>query len=294
MTRPATTEAPARKLNLGRLERLQRLLQYGAALVLLVFVALIALAWTELRDLDARRDRAREALTKAERELAAVNGELALKQSALAASQKANTVLSGYAGAYADEHPDKAETVSRALREAVETSIAQADAGGGQQAAAQVPPRVYVQIVNAGQRARAGEVVRKLQAAGFLVPGVENVERRGIRQSGSDVRFYGDAQAAQPDVENIRAVLGGFGVNLKTVALAASGAVRPRHYELWLGDDFAAPEEAATRPGAGTLVGPLVTRPARPNADALPRPDRSPQQSNQKPRERNDPRRTSP
>jgi predicted metal-binding membrane protein len=88
-----TTQTPERKLNLGRLERLQRLLQYGAALVLLVFVALIALAWTELSDLNKRRDKAREALTKAEQELAAVNGELALKKNALEAAQSVNSVL---------------------------------------------------------------------------------------------------------------------------------------------------------------------------------------------------------
>jgi sulfite exporter TauE/SafE len=54
-----TPQPPARKLNLGRLERLQRLLQVGAGLVLLVFVGLIALAWTQLSDINAKTERAR-------------------------------------------------------------------------------------------------------------------------------------------------------------------------------------------------------------------------------------------
>jgi hypothetical protein len=286
-----TTQTPERKLNLGRLERLQRLLQYGAALVLLVFVALIALAWTELSDLNRRRDKARDALTKAEQELAAVNKELTLKQTALTASQKANNVLSQYAGAYADQHPDKAEEVKDALREAVEGSIPQASGAGGQQqqAAAQVPPRVYIQIMRAGQRARAAEVSRKLQAQGFLVPGVENMERKGQRQANSDVRFYGNDPAAAPDVENIRAILGGFGVKLKTIALNASGAVRPRHYELWLGDDFAAPE-GTSRPDSIPGLGTILTRP---NANTATAPERRPT-PDQKTNDRNYPRRTSP
>jgi hypothetical protein len=217
---------------------------------------------------------------------------LALKQTALAASQKANTVLSNYAGAYADEHPDRADMVGKAVRDAVEGSITQSAEQGGQrpESAAQIPARVYIQIMNGGQRARANEVARKLQAEGFLVPGVENMERKGHRQAASDVRFYGDAPAAQQDVEHIRAVLGGLGVKLKTIALAASGGVRPRHYELWLGEDFAA-DEGTTRPNLG--LGPLLTRPGRQDADSTPRPERSPQ-SDQKTSGRERPRRTYP
>src|SRR5688572_18173264 len=191
MTQQTTTRAPERKLNLGRLERLQRLLQYGAALVLLVFVVLIALAWVELRDLNRRRDEAQAKLDKTKADLLTAETELRLKQSALSAAQSVNTVLSGVAEAYKEEHPERAEQVTAAVRNAVETSITESAGQGGQQsqAAAQVPPRVYIQIMRSGQKGRAAEVARKLQAEGFIVPGVENMERRGHRQAGSDVRF---------------------------------------------------------------------------------------------------------
>ena len=281
-----TTQTPERKLNLGRLERLQRLLQYGAALVLLVFVALIALAWTELSDLNRRRDKAREALTKAEQELAAVNGQLALKKNALDAAQSVNTVLSNVADAYKEEHPEKAELVNTALRNAVETSITESAGQGGPQtqAAEQVPPRVYIQIMNSGQRARAAEVSRKLREQGFIVPGVENMERKGHRQSSSDVRFNPSDGSSAEDAKKIHAVLGDFGIKLKEVKLSAD--TRPRQYELWLGDDFVAPEGQSRLeaiPGLGTLL----TRPTRPNANTADAPDR-------KTNDRTYPRRTNP
>ena len=271
MTQPTTPQTPARKLNLGRLERLQRLLQYGAALVLLVFVALIALAWTELRDLNERREKARQELAKTEKELTDANDQLALKKKALDAAQSVNTVLSGVADAYKEEHPEKAELVNAAVREAVETSITESAVQGGQQTqvAAQVPPRVYIQIMRAGQKGRAREVARKLQAEGFLVPGIENMERKEKPLSTSDVRFNSGDEMAAGDTEKIRAVLGGFGVKLKEFKLPAG--TRPRQYELWLGDDFTAPE-GTTRPDTG--LGSILTRP-RPNVSASPA-DRKP------------------
>src|SRR5688572_23836475 len=210
MTQP-TTQTTERKLNLGRLERLQRLLQYGAALVLLVFVVLIALAWSGLRDLNVRKGRAAQELAETEKRLAEANEQLALKKNALDAAQSVNTVLSNVADAYKEEHPERAEMVNDAVRNAVETSITASAGQGGTEAqtAAQVPPRVYIQIVNSGQRGRAAEVSRKLREQGFIVPGVENMERKGHRQPNSDVRFDPADESAAKDTEAIRAVLGG-------------------------------------------------------------------------------------
>jgi hypothetical protein len=294
MTQTTPPQAPARKLNLGRLERLQRLLQFGAALVLLVFVALIALAWTELSDINAKTEKARQAFDQKQKDLAAVTSELEQKQKALNAVQSVNTVLSNVADAYKDEHPEKAELVTNAVRNAVEASIKQSTEQGGQQTqgAAQVPPRVYIHVVNAGQRSRAADVAHKLQAKGFLVPGVENMERKGLRLSQSDMRFNPGDEMAATDTANIRDILGGFGVKLREVKLTDNP--RPRQYELWLGDDFAG-HEGPTRsdliPGLGTVL----TRPTRQNANANVNaaPERKPT-PDQKPDERTYPRRKSP
>lgn len=291
MTQPLP-QAPARKLNLGRLERLQRLLQIGAALVLLVFVALIALAWMQLRDINAKTEKARQLFEQKQKDLAAVTAELEQKQKALNAVQSVNTVLSGVADAYKEEHPERAELVTNAVRNAVEASITQSTGQGGQQTqgTAQVPPRVYIHVMNAGQSGRAREVARKLQAQGFLVPGVDNMERKGIRLSQSDVRFNPSDEMAAADTASIRDVLGGFGVKLREVKLTEN--TRPRQYEVWLGTDFAG-QDGTTRPDLIPGLGPIFTRPTRPDANTSAAPDRKPT-PDQKTTDRNYPRRTSP
>jgi hypothetical protein len=182
--------------------------------------------------------------------------------------------------------------VTDAVRNAVEASITQSAGQGGQQTqgAAQVPPRVYIHVVNDNQRARAREVARKLQAQGFLVPGVENVGRKGIRQSNSDVRFNPGDEMAAADTAAIRDVLGGFGVKLREIKL--SDNTRPRQYELWLGDDFAG-QEGTTRPELIPGLGPLITRPTRPSVNTSAAPDRR-LTPDPKTNDRTYPRRTSP
>ena len=287
-----TQPAPARKLNLGRLERLQRLLQIGAALVLLVFVALIALAWTQLRDINARTEKARQELDKKQQDLAAVTLELEQKQKSLNAVQSVNSVLSNVAEAYKEEHPDRAELVTNAVRNAVEASITQSTGQGGPQTQGteQVPPRVYIHIMRSAQRARAAEVARRLQAEGFLVPGIDNMERREKSQPSSDVRFNPGDEMASADTKKIHALLGNFGTKLKEVKLSAN--TRPRQYELWLGDDFVAPE-GTTRPDVIPGLGTIFTRPTRPNANTSSAPERRPT-PDQKTNDRTYPRRTSP
>jgi hypothetical protein len=256
-----TPQVPERKLNLGRLERIQRLLQYGAALVLLVFLVLIGLALFELRGLYGQIDERKA-------ELKRVNDEVTQKEQSLKALQSANGVLSKVADAYTEEHPEKADEVKDAVRDAVETSIAQSAVQGGQpsEATAKVPPRVYIQIMRAGQRRRAAEVARQLQAKGFLVPGIENMERKGRdSQPNSDVRFYDGDEMADADTKEIRSVLDGFGLRLSDKKL--HGSVRPRQYELWLGDDFAAPAGGDT-PDADTS--PVLPRRGEPNTNASP------------------------
>lgn len=290
-TQPATTpQAPARKLNLRRLERLQRLLQYGAALVLAVFVALIALAWTELRDLNKKRDEARQAWETAKGKLDAVNQELEQQQQALTAALKARTVLKEFADEKTQGNPEEARMLSMKLREAVESGIPAAAAQGGQQS--QVVPRVYIHIMRAGQKARAAQLASRLEAKGFIVPPVENMEGRGIRMSVSLVKSKpGEAEAAA-DTAAIRAALGDFGVSPRHNENLPN-TVRTRQYELWLGDDFAAPEparpESATRPNVPENRPVLVPR-DRANPDAAPDVNRNP--ANQRPAAR--PRRQSP
>jgi type II secretory pathway pseudopilin PulG len=113
---------------------------------------------------------------------------------------------------------------------------ANVNAGGG----TALKARVYIQIGDAAQRARAQEVSRQLEARGYVVPGIENISGKAKAPPVSQLRFYGADDAARKDVDDIVGFFQGIGVALKTVQLPASGGVRPRHYEIWFGDDFRA------------------------------------------------------
>ena len=242
-TRPP--QAAEQKLNLRRLESIERILRYAAGAVLLVFFGLIAAAWVQLRGLNAdiaaktkERDDVTRDLDRKRAELASVKGELL-------AQQKVSGVLSKYSGAYIAEHPEAADAVQREVEQGIEQAVEQTSAlepaqgGGGRAVAVRLPPRVYIQIVREDQRRRASEVAAKLRAAGYIVPGIENVERKVRRpQASTLLKYFHDDDVARADVADLGQLLGGFGVRAAATP-AVDDTVRPRQYEVWFGADFA-------------------------------------------------------
>lgn len=260
-------EAPARKLNLRRLERLQRLLQYGAALVLLVFVVLIVVASVQLRSITNRVQSARQT----EREFQTNINALAAQSENLRAqvSQKQAEVERGADALFnIRSKSDEAKAlVDEAVKEASEKSAA---------APAQLTPLVYIQIERADQMAKAREVAGQLKAKGYNVPGIENVGEKPPRES--EVR-YCDGDASARDLADIGGLLSAAGVTLRRRNLGAMcGRIRARQYELWFFDDF-----------------PPGRAPAEPPASATPAPGpaRDPA-ANRRPREPERPRRPTP
>ena len=99
--------------------------------------------------------------------------------------------------------------------------------------------RVYFHVNEESQRDSANQLAKKLTAQlgeGFLVPGIE--ARRGPRKT--ELRFF--KQAAKDEAEEILAALKSLKINVVLQNLSSryesSTKIRPRHYELWLGDDF--------------------------------------------------------
>ena len=220
---------PAQKLNLRRLETIQRLLQYGAALVLVVFLALIAFSWFQLRGINRQIDDKRAELQSAYEILQAKRKEIDELQARNGSLQKLNGVLADATRSIGKENPEQANEIKRT----VEESIKQTDE------ASQVPPRVYIQISREDQRKRAGEMARQLEAKGYVVPGIENVEKKARVQPVSEIRYYQSDATAQRDVKDIGTILDGAGVKLGPSQLLKNpGNVRPRLYELWFGTDF--------------------------------------------------------
>jgi hypothetical protein len=100
--------------------------------------------------------------------------------------------------------------------------------------AANVLPRVYLQIVVESDRDHAREMGMKLRQAGFVVLGIEYVEH-AARQATTDVRYY-----RRDDEENARKiadVLSQAGEGLVRTKYLPDHEndprVRPNHYEVW-------------------------------------------------------------
>lgn len=97
-------------------------------------------------------------------------------------------------------------------------------------------PRIYMQTVSHDDDARAQYVRKQLEAAGYVVLGIENVPKALPLQKKSDVRFYHAAE--QNEAEKIAAVMKQAGeTNVGVLYLKQyenSTATRPNHFEVWL------------------------------------------------------------
>lgn len=112
----------------------------------------------------------------------------------------------------------------------------------------QLAPRVYIQIANKEQRARAERIAGALRSIGFTVPGYEEVGERAPKRN--QLRYYqsvDDAESAST-TENLDKALQKIkatdGPNWTTVRLQPSRSVRPGHFEIWFAgtpppDEFA-------------------------------------------------------
>jgi len=211
------------KLQLGRLETLQRWAQYGATVALVLTFASIVSASYVLASLNRERGAMETKLVTTNSELGKRETELTDKELQIKGKEATLTRL--------NEEIARRNAAITALDSRSEASVAPST----------IPPRVYIQITDNAQRSGARDVAKQLEAQGFIVPGIENVAGKAATQSRSDLRFYGDDPAAPQDVKRIKTVLQReFSLVLKESRLPKSSRVRQRHYELWLGTDFSA------------------------------------------------------
>ena len=97
------------------------------------------------------------------------------------------------------------------------------------------------------QRRGARAIAAKLKENGYLVPGIENVEKKTRKQqTSSDLRYFHDDEVSQKDVDDIAGVLRGAGVAVSRTPRTDSD-VRPRQYEIWFGEDFSPPSDSPGR-----------------------------------------------
>lgn len=209
------------------MRRLQRGAQIAALASLVVFVVLIAVTATELVDLKKEVAAVEKDLAAKDRELDAKSRQLEELDGQLEERQRKLDVVNQYYTEMARRDPGLARSATAAVLEA-------------DPQAAEVLPRVYIHIRNERQRAQAAEVTRALEAAGFVVPGVERLVDVG--PDTSELRYFRRSEAAVADAARAAEVLRGVGLELQPKFVPGyeeSKAIRARHYELWLARDAA-------------------------------------------------------
>ena len=100
----------------------------------------------------------------------------------------------------------------------------------------QAKGRVYLHIWSEEQRDKAGDVAAYLEEDGFVVPGIELV--RTVLPK-SQLRFF--RQREEEEATRIQELCQTNGYPMELNYLSRyenSTKIRPRHYEIWFGDDF--------------------------------------------------------
>ncbi|HEV8204334.1 MAG TPA: hypothetical protein VGP98_08855 [Pyrinomonadaceae bacterium] len=105
-----------------------------------------------------------------------------------------------------------------------------------------LPPRVYFQLANSNQRARAEKIADSMKALGFIVPSFEVVEKGTPRNN--ELRWYrttdgsdqGYAESRQQALAKVKEV---DGQGWTLVGLNPSSSVRTGTLELWFASDAA-------------------------------------------------------
>ena len=210
--KPLTTSSVSPpKLNLRRLERIQTVLQYLAGFVLLIFIVSIVISYFQLR-------RIRHEIAENQKLIDSQRQQLKSQEPVISGLQQVTLLAS-------EANPNRGEETKRII----EGSIAQS----GQ--TQQLLPRIYVQIAREDQRKRAADVASRLQARGYIVPGIENVE--GKVPPTSQLR-YCPTDKFEEDLADITKTLQSISISVSTQRLPKCGSVRPRLYELWFDEKF--------------------------------------------------------
>jgi len=223
---PTFAQEEPHRLDLGKLELVQRWSQYAAVLVLVIFVVLFVAGSIMLNNLFTRISRGQETLDKQTEQIKA--NDLKIKSQEEKINIRDTTIQ-----ALVDPNakPLDAKQADQ-VKQIVESNI---DQSGSEK---KIAARIYIQIGDEDQRARATEVVRLLQKRGYIVPGIENVGSKARIPARSQLRYYQTDSVAEADIKDIVSTLRGIGIDIQTPAPITSSNVRARHYELWFGKDF--------------------------------------------------------
>ena len=212
-----------------KLKSIKRVSQVIAALSITAFFALIGYSAYKLYSINRETAEATEKLNVVKKEAERLEADIQRKRDEIAGLDKKIEALNEINSKISITNP---QLVRQAIKEVIESSPRTAD----------VLPRIYVHIKDESQRARARQIVSKLQENKFIVPGIENV---GEKASGNTVlKYFHKNDEENADAKKIIELLQSEKVVADaryTPGYESSNKIRPRHYELWLGADFSPP-----------------------------------------------------
>lgn len=242
------------KLNLRRLESIQRLLQYASALVLFVFIALIVVSYFkwyrtieeiklnegkivkqtgELKQQQDELSRQQDELSRQQEDLAKQNKTLEENQSTLDFQTKEIERLRKEYLAQEKAIDSLPEQQKNLVAQKIENNLTQGNNSK------QAPGWIYIQIANKDQKEPADKIASQLKKNGFIVPGIENVGDKA--PDNSEIRTCGkkDDTTTKQDLDELTAALKSLKDTLgKPKFLSNCGKANSRQYELWFGKNF--------------------------------------------------------
>ncbi|MGE0822954.1 MAG: hypothetical protein AB7G75_11835 [Candidatus Binatia bacterium] len=196
------------KIEEVKLSQLQTISRLIALVSFAVFVAFIAFGAWQLRRINQEIDDRKTELTK-------LNAEIKKKEEEI---QARDAIINN--------------TPKPIIEKALEDNPA----------VAKSLPRIYLHIGEESQREGAKNLAKKLQAEGYLVPGIEDVGNK----AGKEIELrYCENKGQATDVDHIHDLLTREGIAVAKARVltvqnvpSCKNVSMERNYELWLGSDF--------------------------------------------------------
>lgn len=238
------TEFKAKPIEEEKLRRIKRLSQVGAVLSLLVFIVLFGYSIHKLQAINAEIDESGGKLAKMQKDLKDKEDQLTLKNDELKLKTdefNARRIAVEELTTRYEKLNDLVAEIEKANPAVVASAEKVTDEKNAQEnpGARKARPLVFLHIADESQRKRATEIGKKLQAQGYVVPGVENVRERAPKM-GTQLRFFRRNDEGAADINGIMAVLKGENIEAQpvTLSLKYAGSATARQYEIWFGADL--------------------------------------------------------
>ncbi|HEY0428464.1 MAG TPA: hypothetical protein VGC76_11845 [Pyrinomonadaceae bacterium] len=219
------------KIDEKKLDRLQKISKIIGFVSFGAFIVLFLIGFFALSAINQRIESANANLNNIKTELENKNTELGNKQQSIDAQE-----------AKIKENEKKLHEQDKTLTEALKV-LPKKEADkilDKNPDTANSLPRIYLHIGEEAQRPLAETLQKKLQAAGYIIPGIQNVAGRAVVPTVTQLR-YCVGRGQDSDIRVITDLLAKQGIKLTVhdplTVPGCANVSSPRSYELWLPND---------------------------------------------------------